>query len=100
MKGKKGNAFNGLASLAISISVVTIVLVVTFLIITESRDQIKDIEGRSLMSDENGTAAWNATTEITDAVDDIPGWIPLIVLTAIGMILIGMVVMFKKTSVY
>ena len=42
------------------------------------------------------TAAWNATTDVQNATQDIPGWLPIIVITIIGSLLIGLVQMFRR----
>ena len=67
---------------------VAIVLVVGFLIMAQVKTQATALEG------ENGSSV-NATSEVVDAMDDIPGWLPIIVVTVIGSLLIGLVAYFK-----
>jgi hypothetical protein len=38
--------------------------------------------------------AWNATSTLRNATEDIPGWVPLIVIAVIGALLLGLVRLF------
>ena len=40
--------------------------------------------------------AYNATGKVQNATDDIPGWFPIMVITLIGAMLIGLVSTFRK----
>ena len=42
------------------------------------------------------TIAYNATGTIQNATQDIPGWLPIIVITIIGGLLIGLVAFFRR----
>lgn len=88
-----------LGALGIGIATLAIVLTVTFLIISQGEEQIIDIQNIDI-SDPTNTSTWttayNATMAMGDAVDDVPGWVPLIVITAIGSLLLGLVAMFKR----
>ena len=42
------------------------------------------------------TKAYNATGAVQNATQDIPGWLPIIVITIIGGLLIGLVAYFRK----
>ena len=42
------------------------------------------------------TLAYNATGEIQNATQDIPGWLPIIIITVIGAILLGLVAYFRR----
>jgi len=44
----------------------------------------------------NTSIAYNATNEIQNATQDIPGWLPIIVITVIGALLIGLVTRFRR----
>ena len=90
-----------LGKLGIGIASLAIVLVVTFLIMSQAESQILEIEGlqntnASAANFADQSAAYNGTVTLAGAVDDIPGWVPIIVITAIGAILIGMVAMFRN----
>ena len=45
---------------------------------------------------QQANAAWNATTELRNATEDIPGWVPLIVIATIGALLLGLISMFRR----
>lgn len=92
------SVFDNLGSLATGIAALAIVLVVAFLIMSQGKTQIGDIEG---FNPANATecqtsVACNATTTLQGAVDDIPGWVPLVVIASIGAILLGLVAMFRR----
>ena len=40
--------------------------------------------------------AWNSTSDLQVAVSDIPGWIPVIIITMIGAGLISLVAIFRR----
>lgn len=44
----------------------------------------------------NKSAAYNATGDVQTATSDIPGWLPIIVITVIGAILLGLISHFRK----
>jgi len=88
---KKGQVFQNLAALGVGIAGLTITLVITFLIISQGRTQIEGIEGT-----QSNSSAYNSTVTLANAVDDIPGWVPLIVIAAIGAILLSMVSLFRR----
>lgn len=97
---KKGQVLQNLGSLAVGIATLAIVLTVTFLILAQGQEQSISIEGTNPGCNwENTTScgtAYNATGVLAEAVDDIPGWVPLIVIAVIGSILLGLVAMFRK----
>ncbi len=96
---KKGQVFQQLSQLAMGLAIVAVVLIVTFLIISQGREEICRVEGLTGSCSENVTSVGvNATNQISQAVDDIPGWLPIIVLTVIGSILIGLVALFKTNA--
>lgn len=88
---KKAQVFSQLSALGVGIAALVITLVVTFLIISNARTQIEGIEGV-----QSNTTAYNATLTLAEAVDTIPGWVPLIVIAVIGSILLGLVALFKR----
>ena len=92
------STFDQLGSLATGIAALAIVLVVAFLILSQGRTQIGDIEGFTASNSTQcqTSSACNATVELTNAVDDIPGWVPLVVIASIGAILLGLVAMFTR----
>ena len=81
MKNKKGQ-IEALVPLVISLVVIGILLVVAFLIFSQVADN------STVTDDANATAAIQA---VQNATDDIPGWLPIIVVVVIGALLIGLV---------
>ena len=82
MKGKKGQVLGALSSLAIGIATLAIVLTVTFLVMAQGRAQDQVITGVGC-NGTSGSIGCNATQELQQAVDTIPGWVPLIVIAVI-----------------
>ena len=99
-KNKKGNVFNELGQLATGVAVLAIVLVVAFLVMSQGKAQIADIEGFDGTNDTEcqSSIACNSTSTLQSAVDDIPGWIPLVIVASIGAILLGLVAMFRRRA--
>ena len=97
---KKGQVFSQLSQLAVGVVVVAVTLVVGFLIMAQGKTQIEGIEGVDCDS-KNASEAWtsqacNATDELQNAMSDIPGWIPLVIIAFIGSILLGLVSLFRN----
>lgn len=84
---KKGQVFEQLAGLGIGIAGLVITLVVVFLILSQTA------ANTTVAADQNATAA---IVELQGAADDIPGWVPLIVIAVIGSILLGLVALFRR----
>ena len=57
-------------------------------------DTITSGVGDANRSGAKRTHAWNGTTTTQEAMSDIPPWLPIIVITVIGSILIGLVALF------
>ena len=72
-----------LGKLVIGLATVAIVLSVTFLILGDVDDEI---EASNNLSNEH-----NASKEVISSMDDIPGWLPVIIIVVIGVLLIGLV---------
>ena len=86
--GKKGQIFDQLGGLGVGIASLAITLVVVFLILSQTG------ANATVAADGNATLAINT---LTSAADDIPGWVPLVVIAVIGAILLGLVAMFRGT---
>lgn len=115
---KKGQIFNQMSALGIGIAALAITLVVVFLIISQARTNISDDAAQYCLNADdyiNGTSccvadsaictgtnlsttsvAYNSTHTLGAAVDDIPSWVPLIVIAVIGAILLGLVALFRN----
>lgn len=91
MNNKKGS-FGQLVSLVTAVAIMAVVLMATFLVLAQGTSQIEAVEGA-------GTASsnYNASVAISSAVADIPDWMPIVIITGIGISLIGLVALFKRT---
>ena len=87
MKMTKKGVIDQLIPLVTSLVVVGVVLVVGFLIMAE-------VKSNGKVSADNFTG--NATEEVINAMMEIPGWLPIIIITVIGALLIGLVAMFRR----
>jgi len=85
---KKG-VFDQLGALGVGIAALTITLVVVFLIMANVGSNTQ------VAADPNATAA---VETLQAATDDIPGWVPLIVIAVIGAILLSLVALFRRRS--
>jgi len=100
--------------LVIALVTVGLVLVIGFLIIAETKDQVigsnpcaysgnwfnttsgKCCESSTVCATTNGTSyAYNGTSQTQTALAEIPGWLPIIVITVIGALLLSLVAMFR-----
>jgi len=87
---KKGQ-LDALQPLIVALVVVGIVLVVAFLIFAQVKTQ-------AIAIDAAGGYADNATMSVQEAVNDIPGWLPIIVVVVIGALLIGLVSFLRRSA--
>jgi len=113
---KKG-VMQSLSTLAIALVAVGIAVVIGMLIMVEVADKLETSEACN-----NASAYWNASSlkctnsssdstaspegvtnttqgviETVSAMGDIPTWLPIIVITVIGALLIGLVSLFRKS---
>jgi len=86
MSSKKG-VVDQLVPIVVGIVALGIVLVVGFLIMSEVA------ANTTVAADANASAA---VDEVQSAMDDIPTWLPIIVITIIGALLIGLVAIFRR----
>ena len=93
---KKGQVFSQMQALGAGIASLVIVFAVIFLVIAQTQTQIVAVQGINLTNTSTWTTAYNATVELATAADDIPSWIPLIVIAVIGGILLSLVAMFQR----
>jgi len=85
---KKG-VIDNLFPVIISLVAIGITLAIGFLILAEVA------ANPTVAADANATAA---VGETQSAMDDIPGWLPIIVITIIGALLIGLVGLFRARA--
>jgi len=95
---KKGQVFQQLGALAVGVVTVGIVLVIGFLIISQGRAQIVTIDDVNVSDTSTMTNSYNATITMANAMDDIPDWVPLIIIASIGAILLGLVALFRRSA--
>ena len=99
MKQKKGQVMSQLGALGVGIASLVIILAVTFLVMAQTGEQAAIINGNATLAEcvaAGNSAACNATDTLTAATATIPGWVPLIVLVAIGGLILALVAMFGK----
>lgn len=84
---KKGQIFDQMSALGVGIAGLAITLVVVFLILSQTK------ANSTVAADTNATAAVDT---LTGAADDIPSWVPLVVIAVIGAILLGLVALFRR----
>ncbi len=84
--GKRG-VLNNLAALGTGIAALAITLVVVFLIMSQTASV------STVAADANASAA---IVDLQNAADDIPDWVPIIVIAVIGSILLGLVALFVR----
>ena len=89
MKMDKKGQTGQLVPLITGLVVIGLVLVVSFLILGEIA------ANATVVADENASSA---VTETQQAMDQIPGWLGIIVITVIGAILIGLIAFFAKRA--
>ena len=76
-----------MGALGIGIATLVITLAVVFLVLANIK------ANTSVAADANATAAVNT---LTNAAATIPGWVPLVVIVAIGALILGMIGMFSQ----
>ena len=91
IKNKKAQAISGLTNLIAPLVGIALVLAVGFLILAEVKNQASS--GTSLGVN---SYAYNATTEVQSAMDDIPGWLPIIIVAVVGALILGLVALFRS----
>ena len=90
---------DALQPLIISLVVIGVVLVVGFLIFAQVKSQVISIDSDALNTDTNSSSyGRNATVTVTNAMQDIPGWLPIIVVVTIGALLIGLVSFLRQQA--
>ena len=91
----KRGVFDQLGALGVGVASLVIVLAVTFLVLAQTGSQAATIGG---VAGGNLTActtqACNSTKTLTNAAATIPGWVPLIILVAIGGLILSLVAVF------
>lgn len=96
---KKGQTFNMMSQLAIGVAGLAIILVVTFLIMSQAKTNIGTIEGITDVTNSTqcqASIACNSTSTLQTAVDIIPDFVSIVIIAGIGAALIGIVALFAR----
>ena len=86
---------SNLSQLAIGIGAFTIVIVIAFLVMAQTKTQDTSVSG-TVCNSTSGSLGCNATKDLQEATDTIPGWVPLIVIVTIGGAILMMVSRFGR----
>jgi len=122
---KKGQAISTLQSMVGPLIGVAIVLIIGFVIFSEMRAQTYNIassdfcptnysfinstaeavccnNSHTVIACESGnrtspgfSLAWNSTRTTGESLDDIPGWLPIMIVAVIGAAILGLVAYFR-----
>jgi len=84
---KKGQIFDQMSALGVGIAGLAITLIVVFLIMSNAASNT------TVAEDGNASAALDT---LQNAADDIPQWVPLVVIAVIGAIILGLVALFRR----
>ena len=87
---------DNLGKIVIALVSVGLILVIGFLVMAEVKTEVISVDSVNESDASTLSDTYNATTETISAIEDIPGWLPIIVITMIGAILIGLVGFFRK----
>ena len=91
---KKGQVMQNLGALGVGVATLVIILAVAFLVMAQTGAQATTLDGNSPTFANCNSTACNATKDLTNATATIPGWVPLIILVAIGGLILSLVSAF------
>lgn len=83
---KKG-VIESLSPLVTGTVIFALTIVIVFLVLSQVA------ANTTVAADANASAAIDTTQ---DALDDVPGWLPIIIVTVIGALLIGLVSLIRR----
>ena len=94
----KHNQMNAFVGFMIVLATITIVSIVTYRIMSTTREQeLTNEAGCNATAKTSCGAAYNAIGELEDANDEVIDWIPIYIIAAIGFLIIGLFA-FNKLS--
>ena len=112
MKSNKKGIFDDISGLVTALGTIAILAAIIFLIIGETKSVVVDqgpCDDTSLTwntTDQNcwnasevvagASYAYNASVDVQSATSDIPGWLPIVVITVIGGVLLTLVRFFRS----
>jgi len=89
-------ALEDMTKLFMSLGSIAIILVVAFLVVAQGISQAETAEGLDYSGGGgNLSTTANATMGIQTAMNDAVDWLPIIIITVIGALLIGLVAFFR-----
>ena len=94
---KKGQALATLQALLVGLAVIAMVLAICFVMLAKTRSQIVTIDGVDESNASTFSVGYIATQTITEAVADVPGWLPLIVIAIIGVAVLGVMSLYQRS---
>ena len=86
-KMNKKGVFDQLGALGVGVAGLVITLAIVFLILAQVGSNAQ------VAADPNASAA---VTTLTSAAATIPGWVPLVILVAIGGLILSLVAVFRQ----
>jgi len=89
---------DALQPLIVALVVIAMVLVVGFLVFAQVKSQVISIDAVDETNISSFSYGYNATNDITSAMEDIPGWLPIIIVVVIGALLIGLVSFLRNQA--
>ena len=96
MNKKKGQLEN-FGGLIQTLGFLAILLAVIFLVVAEVQKQVAVTSGVWNTSNSSSwTTSYNATNEVMNSMATVPSWLPIIVITVIGGLLLGLIQMFRR----
>ena len=98
---KKG-FIDQIKAVVVGIAIIAIVIAVGFVILAQMKAQIITQAGAlgvtAVGSNGENITAWNATNTMIQAVAQIPGWMPILILVLVGGLVIGAVMYFGRNK--
>ena len=97
---KKAQALATLQALLVGLAVIAMVLAICFVMLAKTKAQIVSIDNVVEANQSQGSGwsvGYNATRTITEAVADVPGWLPLIVIAIIGVAVLGVMSLYQRS---
>jgi len=93
---KKG-FIDQIKAVVVGIAMIAIVIAVGFVILAQMKVQIVSTEGLAVGTVSNSSAS-NATNVMINALAQIPMWMPILILVAVGGLVIGAVMYFGRNK--
>ena len=95
---KKG-VIENLANLVVALGYIVVLIAVIFIIIAGTKTSLLNSSGKnltSILTDSNYNTSWVAINGTQASMQTVPDWLPIVVITVIGGILLFLVRTFKS----